>query len=174
MGDRTQILCAVLALRFGREKPIIYGLIAATLLNSCISAYGGAYLGMLISEDAERLFYALSFALAGASMLWWRRGIDTLSSWKTSALLTSFLGLFILQLGDKGQFIIAATAARTQAPELTALGGALGIIMTCVAAIILRERLAVLIPIKIVRVVGGVIFLLVGLVAGMQAFGLFG
>lgn len=174
MGDRTQILCAVLALRFGKERPVIYGLVAATLLNSCLSAYGGAFVGTLISEDAEMLFYALSFAFAGAGMLWWRRSVDTLEEWKTGPFWTSFLGIFILQLGDKGQFIIAGTAARTQAPEFAALGGAIGIIITCMAAIILRERLAQIVPVKPIRIAGGVIFLLVGLIMGMLAFGLFG
>ena len=174
MGDRTQILCAVMAIRFGREKPVILGLIAATVLNSLLSAYVGAAVGRYISEEPARLFYALSLLFAGAGMIWWRRRVDTLDDWTPGAFWTSFLGLFILQLGDKGQFIIAATSARTQAPEFAAAGGALGTIMACIAAVLLREKMAKLIPVKAIRIAGGIVFLLAGLAVAMSAWGLIG
>ena len=80
--------------------------------NCLIAALGGAAIHDWISEDPLQLFYALSLVLAGIGM------IDLAAAgglcWKTGNWGPfwdqSFLGLFVLQFGDKGQFILAATS----------------------------------------------------------------
>lgn len=173
IGDRPQILCAALVIRFGRVQPVIWGLALATLANCILSAWAGSQVNQWISEEPVRLFYALSLLLAGIAMLVWRRPVDLLENWSMGAFWTSFLGLFILQFGDKGQFILAATAARTDAWIFAALGGWIGVMIACVPAIILQERLAQSLPVPILRKCGGAIFLLIGMILAMSAWGLF-
>ncbi|WP_138104309.1 TMEM165/GDT1 family protein [Parasphingorhabdus sp.] len=171
-GDRPQILCAALAMRYGRNGTIIWALGLATLLNCLISAIAGAAINGWISEEPLQLFYALSLIFAGLGMVAWRRRVDLLENWTLGPFWTSFIGLFILQFGDKGQFIVAATAARTDMPLLTAAGAWLGIMIACVPAVFLQRKLAELIPIGPLRYVGGALFLLVGLVLALGAWGI--
>ncbi len=172
MGDRPQILCAALAIRYGRLTPIILGLGLATLLNCLISAFAGSMVNQWISEEPLRLFYALSLLLAGIGMLAWRRPVDLLENWTIGPFWTSFLGLFILQFGDKGQFILAATAARTDAWAFAAAGGWIGVMLACIPALIFQEKLAQMIPIKPIRYTVGGLFLLIGMALALSAWGI--
>lgn len=171
MGDRTQILAAALALRYHRNGAIIAGLACATLLNCIISAVGGSVIDSWISEQPVKLFSGLAYIFAGAGMLLWRRNVNPLSGWKTPAFLTAFLGLFLLELGDKSQFIIAAQSARTPFWGMTLVGGFIGIMAATVPAVILRERLAKIVPLKPIRWISGALLLAWGLSLASQAFG---
>jgi putative Ca2+/H+ antiporter (TMEM165/GDT1 family) len=172
IGDRPQILCAALAIRYGRISPVIWGLGLATLVNCFVSAYFGSAVNQWISEDPLQLFYALSLILAGVGMLSWRRPVDLLSDWTLSPFWVSFIGIFILQLGDKGQFILAATAARTDMWFYAAIGGWIGVMIACVPALMLQEKLAELLPIKRIRQIGAILFLVIGIYMALGAWGL--
>lgn len=172
IGDRPQILCAALAIRFGRISPVLWGLGLATMVNCLISAFFGQAIHQWISEDPLQLFYALSLVLAGIGMLAWRRPVDLLENWSISPFLISFFGLLILQFGDKGQFILAATSARTDMWILTAIGGWMGVMIACVPALLLQEKLAVMIPISRIRQIAAIFFLLIGAALALGAWGL--
>ncbi|WP_339688406.1 TMEM165/GDT1 family protein [uncultured Parasphingorhabdus sp.] len=172
-GDRPQILCAALAMRYGRISPVIWGLGLATLCNCAISAVAGSAVNQWISEEPLQLFYALSLIFAGVGMIAWRRPTDLLEGWSIGPFWTSFLGLFILQFGDKGQFILAATAARTDMGIFAAAGGWIGVMIACVPAILLRQRLADAVPMQAVRLFGAAGFLLIGSVLALSAWGIF-
>lgn len=169
-GDRTQILAAALAIRFAGNRPVIIGLAAASLINCLISAYAGSFIDQWISQDPLRLFNGLAHLLAGVAMLAWRRPVDLLSGWKTGPFLTAFLGIFVLQFGDKGQFIIAANAARADYWLFPAIGGWLGILVAVVPAILLKERLAQSISLARIRMAGGAALCLLGLVQALRAW----
>ena len=170
MGDRPQILAAALALRFGNDRMVIWALALAAALNCAISAVAGSVIDEWISEDPLRLFNGLAYVSAGVAMLWWRRPVDLLSGWEITPFLTGFLGLFILQFGDKAQFIIAANTAMTPQWGFTALGGWLGIMAAVVPAIVLKEKLAQLLPLPTIRKTGGILFLLWGLYQALRAW----
>jgi Ca2+/H+ antiporter, TMEM165/GDT1 family len=170
MGDRGQILAAALALRFHDDRRVLAGLTLATIINCTISAVAGSMIDGWISEEPMRLFTALAYIFAGAGMLAWRRKVELLSGWKTGAFLTSLLGLFILQFGDKSQFLIAASAANYELWGFALLGGILGILLACVPAVLLREKLADAIPIGLLRRIAGAVMLIWGLYLALGAF----
>ena len=172
MGDRPQILAAALALRFHKNNAVIAGLALATLLNCTLSAVGGSVIDQWISEAPLKLFAGLAYIFAGAGMLMWRRKVDPLLGWKTGAFWTSFLGIFILQFGDKSQFIVAANVARYDLWGFVLAGGVAGIMTACLPAIILREKLATLLPVNIIRWIGGALLLLWGILLALDALGL--
>ena len=170
MGDRTQILAAALALRYHKNGAVLAGLACATLLNCSISAVGGSVIDEWISEAPLKLFAGMAYIFAGAGMLMWRRIVNPLTNWKLPAFWTAFLGLFILEFGDKSQFIIAAQAARTDLWGMAATGGFAGIMAATIPAVILRERLAQRVPLKPIRWVSGALLLGWGIVLALQAF----
>ncbi|HEV7234314.1 MAG TPA: TMEM165/GDT1 family protein [Sphingorhabdus sp.] len=172
IGDRTQILAAALALRYNKNSAVLAGLACATLLNCAISGIGGSVIDGWISERPLKLFAGLAYIFAGSAMLMWRRKVDPLTGWKFPAFVTAFLGLFILELGDKSQFIIAAQAARYEYWYMVPVGGFIGIMAATVPAVLLRERLAQVAPIKPMRWIGGALLLGWGLNLALQAFGL--
>jgi len=169
-GGRVQLLCAALAIRFDAERRVIAALFGAGFLNCLISAMAGAQLPHWISDDARTLFTALAFGFGGLSMIGWRRRVDSLAGWRTGPFLTGFLGLFVLMFGDSGQFLLAANAARTDSPLMAAAGGVAGIAAACVPAVILRERLAELLPLSTLRRIGGSGFLIVATYLALSAF----
>jgi Ca2+/H+ antiporter, TMEM165/GDT1 family len=166
-GDRTQLLAAALAVRFGRDRPVIAGFALASLANCLIAAFAGSYVNQWISQDPLRLFNGLAYFLAGIAMIGWRRKTDLLEGWKIGPFLTAFLGVFILQLGDKGQFVIGANAAMAGHWLLPAIGGWLGTMVAVIPAILLKERLASLLPLRAIRIGGGLLLTMFGL---FQAF----
>ena len=169
-GDRTQLLAAAIALRFGRDRPVIAGLAVASLANCLISAYAGSFVRQWISEDPVRLFNGLAYFMAGTAMLAWRRPVDLLSGWRTGAFLTALLGVFILQLGDKGQFVIAANAARADHWLFPAIGGWLGTLAAIIPAILLKDRLARMLPVSRIRIAGGIAFCILGAFHALKAW----
>tara|TARA_R110001599_G_scaffold166998_1_gene356823 strand:+ start:237 stop:803 length:567 start_codon:yes stop_codon:yes gene_type:complete len=172
-GDRPQILCAALAMRYGRLSPVIWGLGLATFCNCAISAIAGSAVHQWISEDALQLFYALSLIFAGFGMVAWRRPVDLLQKWRIGPFWTSFLGLFILQFGDKGQFVLMATAARTDMGAFAAAGGWFGVMIACLPGILFYRQLTENVPMAPIRYAGGAVFLLVGSILALGAWGIF-
>jgi Ca2+/H+ antiporter, TMEM165/GDT1 family len=169
-GDRSQLLSAALAERFGRNWPVIVGVTAAALGNSAFAAFAGSYIHGTISEDPVRLFVGIAYVLAAIAMLTWRRRVNTREKWKTGPFLTSFLGVAFLQFGDKGQFIILANAAKGEGWLWSALGGSFGAMLGIIPAIIFKEKLPNIVPLAKIRKIGGVVFLLYGLFLAMRAW----
>ena len=170
-GDRSQLLCAALGQRFARPVPLMIGAVLASGVTMAIGALGGLAVGTWISLDALRLFYALSLLFAGLGMLAWRRPVDTLPGWRTGPMLTAGLGLAILQFGDKGQFIVAATAARSHDWLWPLIGGWLGTVLGLAPAVIWQGELARW-PLRPVRLGAGALITAIGIGLALSAFGL--
>jgi Ca2+/H+ antiporter, TMEM165/GDT1 family len=173
-GDRTQILAAALAMRFHDDRRVLAGLALATIGNCGLSALGGSVIDGWISGAPLRLFNGMGYGFAGLGMLLWRRPVNVLSGWHTGAFITSFLGIFILQFGDKSQFIIAANAAQTPLWGMTFVGGVIGVMAACVPAVVFRAKLAAMLPVRAIRLSGGIMLASWGLLQALRAFGVIG
>lgn len=176
MGDRSQLLCAVLSMRFNNDKAIIAGLVTATIINCAIATYIGYSIGQLkwMSAEALQMFAAFAYILGGVGMLLWNRPLDMLENWKIGIFNTSFLGLFILQIGDKSQFIIAANSANADHWIFVFIASILAILLANIPAVIFKEQLSGMIPLKLIRRSGGIIITLWGVIMMMSALRLFG
>src|SRR3546814_2314291 len=76
---------------------------------------------------------------------------DDVGGWRIGAFLTSFFAMFILEFGDKSQFIVAAVAMRTGDPVLSAVGGSLGILLALAPAVLLRQQFFLQAPLGLIR-----------------------
>ena len=69
IGDKTQLLTLVLAARYKRPWPIVFGIFVATLVNHFIAGAVGAWLGHSLDDDALRWVLGVSFLAMAAWML---------------------------------------------------------------------------------------------------------
>ncbi len=169
-GDRTQLLGAVLAKRFGHEGQVFLGLMCATVINCVLVAFAGYVMHHFMSADAQRMFAGCAYIFTAFGMLVWRRPLDVLEKWKTGPFLTAFLGIAILQFGDKGQFVIAAHAAWWNDWAFISLSGAAGIMAACAPAIYFKETMAKVLPMHTLRRFFGVLMMMAGMWLVLRAF----
>jgi Ca2+/H+ antiporter, TMEM165/GDT1 family len=168
-GDRTQLFVIVLAARFARPGAILAGLAFAALANSLIAAYGGFLINDLVPTRALSLLVALALLLAGAGSLIRRNPPDIAARWRTGAFLTAAASLFLLEFGDKTQFLTFALAARFDSVALAAAGATAGILAANAPAALLGKAFGDTVPIKPLRWAIAALLILTGLVVAVKA-----
>ncbi|HEY0411779.1 MAG TPA: TMEM165/GDT1 family protein [Allosphingosinicella sp.] len=168
-GDKTQLLVAALGARYRRPAPILAGIAVAALANSALAAFGGTYIHGVITPRAVSLLVAMALLLAGGGGFFRSKTPDMGAGWRVGPFLTTAACFFLLEFGDKTQFVTAALAAQFGALALAALGAAAGILASSVPAAVLGARFAAAIPLRGIRIAAGVLFLLAGLVIAVNA-----
>ena len=61
IGDKTQLLALVLAARYRKPWPIIFGILVATLANHALAGATGVWIAAAIGPTAMRWVLGLSF-----------------------------------------------------------------------------------------------------------------
>lgn len=163
IGDKTQLLAILLATRFRKPVPIIFGILAATLANHACAAFLGASVASVFEADWFRIVIALSF-LAMAMWTLIPDKIDDLedSPARFGAFVTTTIAFFLVEMGDKTQVATVALAARFQDVALVTLGTTLGMMLANVPAVFLGEELVRRVPLKTVRIVAASLFAILG------------
>lgn len=112
IGDRTQLLALLLASRFRRPVPIIAGILVATLANHALAALAGEWLAALLTPGLLRWGLGLSFVAMAIWVLVPDKPGDGRLMGRHGAFLTTVVGFFLCEIGDKTQIATAALAAR--------------------------------------------------------------
>lgn len=168
-GDRTQLFVIVLAARFARPGPILAGLAVAALANALVAAVGGVLIHEMVPTRALSLLVALSLLMAGFGSLIRRRPPDIASRWRTGAFVTAAASLFLLEIGDKTQFVTFALAARFDTVLLAAFGATAGILIANAPAAVLGGALGTTVPVQPIRWAFAAILIVTGFVVAVQA-----
>lgn len=168
-GDKTQLLAAALAARYAKPTPILAGIALAALANSLIAAIGGAMLRDMVTVRALTLLLALALLFAGGAGLFRQKAPDLGATWKTGAFVTSAGCFFLLEFGDKTQFITAAISARFDAVASAAAGAAAGVLASSVPAVLLANRLGAVVPLQTIRLTVATLFSVTGLLVAITA-----
>ena len=169
IGDKTQWLALALGLHFRRPLPVLAGIALAALANSAIAAAAGLYIAPMLTREAATLLLALALLSAAAGALWRQKRPGAVDGWKLGAFASSLLAFFILELGDKTQFLSFAIATRTGSPILTALGATAGISLASTVAVALGKGYEKALPVRGLRLGAGILFLLAGAVTALVA-----
>ncbi|MDR2364666.1 MAG: TMEM165/GDT1 family protein, partial [Zoogloeaceae bacterium] len=69
IGDKTQLLAFLLAARFKKPLPIIFGILAATVINHGLAGALGTWITHAVPPDILRWF--LGFSLLGMAVWAW-------------------------------------------------------------------------------------------------------
>ena len=165
MGDKTQLLAMLLALRFRRPWPIVLGILAATLLNHASAGLVGAWVANALGPDRLRWVIGVSFIGMAAWMLVPDK-IDADEADKAPPRLgvfgTTLLAFFLAEMGDKTQIATVALAARYQDLLSVVAGTTLGMLIADVPAVFAGEAIARRVPMKLVHTIAAAIFVVLG------------
>jgi putative Ca2+/H+ antiporter (TMEM165/GDT1 family) len=165
MGDKTQLLSLLLAARFRRPGPIILGILIATAANHALAGALGEWFTTMVGEDALRWILAASFF---AMAVWIAIPDHPGNSYGSSperfgVFGTTVIAFFLAEIGDKTQVATVALAAKYMELGAVVSGTTLGMMVANVPAVLLGERLAKRIPLRVARSVAALIFGAVGL-----------
>lgn len=168
-GDKTQLLAMALAVRYGRPAPIVAGLAVGALVNSLIAAAGGVLLHELVTPRAVSLLVALALVFAGVAGFIGRDTPKFGTGWKIGAFPAAAAGFFLAEFGDKTQFLTGALAAQFNTLALAAAGAAAGVVAANLPAVVLAETFGANLPMRGLRIVVAILFLLVGFFVAINA-----
>jgi putative Ca2+/H+ antiporter (TMEM165/GDT1 family) len=175
VGDKTQLLALLLAARFRQPVPIIVGILIATLLNHTAAAALGGWLTQWLTPAVLRWLLGLGCIAMAAWMLHPDR-LDAVDfgNARHGALLTTCVAFFLAEIGDKTQVATVALAARFQALTAVIAGTTCGMLLANVPAVLLGNRLATRLPVRLVHAVAAALFALLGLATLLGAGARFG
>ena len=160
MGDKTQLLSLVLAARFRKPWPIVWGILVATLVNHAMAGAVGSFITTLLSPEVLRWVLAASFLAMAVWMLIPDKldEDDQPKSPKYGVFATTVVLFFLAEMGDKTQIATVALAARYQELASVVAGTTLGMMIANVPVVFLGERITRLVPLHWVHRICAVIF----------------
>lgn len=171
IGDKTQLLAFLLAARFKKPVPIILGILIATLVNHGLAGALGAWITTALGPDVLRWVLGVSFiAMAGWMLVPDKIEDDEAQIARRFGVFGATLVTFFLaEMGDKTQIATIAMAARFPDPITVVIGTTLGMMLANVPAVLVGDRLAGRIPMKLVHGIAAAIFAGLGVATLMGA-----
>ncbi len=167
MGDKTQLLALVLAVRFRKPWPIVLGIFVATVANHAMAGALGSWITTLLSPQTLRWILAASFLALAAWMLIPDQldDGDTPGAPRFGVFGTTVLAFFLAEMGDKTQIATVMLAARFDAYYAVVAGTTLGMMLANAPVVWLGERVTRLVPLRVVHIVSALIFAVIGALA---------
>jgi len=164
MGDKTQLLSLMLAARFGRPKPIVFGILIATLANHALAGAVGAWVADTVGMDRMRWILGISFF----AMSLWALIPDKMEKVETQngrwgVFGTTLLLFFLAEMGDKTQVATVALAARFQSVYVIVAGTTIGMMIANVPVVYFGEKISRKIPLKVLRFITAGFFGILGI-----------
>lgn len=165
MGDKTQLLALVLAARFRRPWPIVWGILLATVLNHALAGAVGAWVVQWLGPDAMRWVLGLSFIAMAVWMLVPDKlddedGVREHPGW--GVLMTTTVAFFLAEMGDKTQVATVMLAAQYQAFFWVVAGTTLGMLLANAPVVWLGHKLVRRVPLRLVHGISAAIFAVLG------------
>jgi Ca2+/H+ antiporter, TMEM165/GDT1 family len=175
MGDKTQLLAMLLAARFRKPVPIIWGILVATLANHALAGAVGDWVAKALGPEVLRWVIGGSFIGMAAWMLVPDK-IDedeaqVLTRWGVFG--TTVVAFFVAEMGDKTQIATVALAARYSDLVSVVAGTTLGMMLANVPAVFVGDKLASRISMVWVHGVSALIFAVLGVLTLLNVGALF-
>ncbi|MBV7561773.1 MULTISPECIES: TMEM165/GDT1 family protein [Pseudomonas] len=171
IGDKTQLLALLLAARFRRPWPIIWGMVAATLANHLAAGAVGNWVAGLLSPALLSWILAASFIAVAL----WTLIPDKLDDDESSNLkrygpfLTTLVAFFLAEMGDKTQVATVMLAAQYPHFIMVVLGTTLGMLIANVPVVLAGNFAADRLPLTLIRRLAALAFAILAIYAAYQA-----
>ncbi len=165
VGDKTQLLSFVLAARYRKPLPIVLGILVATLMNHALAAALGAWITHALAPGTMRWLLGVSFLAMAVWALVPDRldSDDARDSTRWGVFGATAIAFFLVEMGDKTQIATVALAAKYAAIAPVVAGTTLGMMLANVPAVVLGERIAHRLPVRLIHAVVAAIFAVLGL-----------
>lgn len=172
IGDKTQLLALLLAARFRRPWPIIWGILVATVVNHALAGAVGQVVADLLSDTWLYSLLALSFVVvAGWTLVPDKLDDDDMPPIsRYGAFMAALVAFFLAEMGDKTQIATVVLAAQFDAYLWVVMGTTLGMMLANVPVVFLGNAAAARLPLGLIRSVTAFIFLILGLYSGWMAW----
>ena len=178
IGDKTQLLAFILAAKFRKPWPIILGILVATLVNHAGAGALGAWIMSVAGPDVMRWVLGLGFiAMAGWTLVPDKFDEDDAQTANRShygVFGTTVIAFFLAEMGDKTQIATIALAAQFNSFFAVVAGTTFGMMLANVPAVLLGDRIANRIPVRVVHAIAALIFLALGIATLLGAGARFG
>ena len=167
MGDKTQLLSLVLAARFRKPWPIVWGILVATLANHGLAGALGSWVTTQLGPEALRWVLGGSFL----AMAVWILVPDKLDDEDEPAqprwgiFATTVVAFFLAEMGDKTQIATVMLAAQFQSWFWVVAGTTLGMMLANAPVVWLGDAITRKVSLTWVHRISAVIFAILGLLA---------
>ena len=168
IGDKTQLLSLVLAARFRRPLPIVFGVLVATLVNHAGAGGFGTLLAEWLSPSLMNWAIVASFALMAGWILIPDKldeGEIVMPKKAMGVFGTTVIAFFLAEMGDKTQVVTIALAAQYRDFYSVVGGTTLGMMLANVPVIYLGSRFALRLHPQAVHILASIIFVVLGGIA---------
>lgn len=172
-AGRVAALAAQATDRTGRPGAVMLGIVGAQLIVAGLAVQLGVTLAPSLTPETRTLLLGLAIGLAGAGLM--GRLSSRASPFgppRLGAFGTAMLGGGAIMLADSPAFVIAMAAARSPLPWAALPGALIGTAGAVLPAILLGEREWRRLPLRPIRIGGGAVMMLAGLVIALSAKGL--
>lgn len=165
MGDKTQLLSLVLAARFRKPWPIVWGILVATLANHALAGGLGAWLTQWMGPNLSRWVLGVSFLAMAAWMLVPDELDDDDGEMapKFGVFGTTVIAFFLAEMGDKTQIATVMLAAEYQSWLWVVAGTTLGMMLANAPVVWFGERITRLVSLTWVHRISAAVFVVLGL-----------
>ncbi len=164
IGDKTQLLSLLLAIKFRNKLAIVMGILVATLLNHAASAWLGVWLGESLnswmnSELARWLLAGGFIAMALWILIPDKEDDDTDTHQAWGAFLATTFLFFLAEIGDKTQVATVLLGAEFSSVLWVTVGTTLGMMLANVPVVIFGEQLMRRMPMKAAHYLTSALFI---------------
>ena len=171
IGDKSQLVCMALAARH-HHRPVLAGAIAAFAVLNVLAVVFGAGLAHWVPERILAAVVAILFAVFGILALRSQEEADSEEIKERSGngvFATTFLMLFLAEMGDKTQLAIAGMAG-TLPPVPVWTGATLALATTSALGVVVGRKLLRRIPLHRLHQISGIFFLILAAFALTKVF----
>jgi putative Ca2+/H+ antiporter (TMEM165/GDT1 family) len=171
IGDKSQLVCMALAARH-HHRPVMVGAIAAFVVLNVLAVVFGAGLAHWVPERVLAAVVAVLFAVFGVVSLRAEEEDGTEEIRERSGhgiVATTFLMLFLAEMGDKTQLAVAGMAGTLPAVPVW-IGATLALVTTSALGILVGRKLLRRIPLHRLHQISGVFFLILAALALTRVF----
>ncbi len=163
IGDKTQLLAFILAAKFRKPVPIVLGILVATLANHGFAGAVGSWITTLMGPETLRWVLGVSFiAMAGWTLIPDKFDEEDAKLARFGVFTTTLIAFFLAEMGDKTQVATIALAAQYQSLVAVVAGTTLGMMLANVPAVIMGDKIADKMPVKVVHRIAAAIFAILG------------
>lgn len=162
VGDKTQLLALLLAVRYKKPWTILAAIFVATVANHALAVSLGVYVSNSVGESTLRWILAGTFFFFSVWVLIPDKPSEVQERGHFGVFMSTLVAFFLAEMGDKTQLATIALGALYSNAVLVTIGTTLGMVCSNAIAVFLGERFLSRIPVKWVHIFASALFILIG------------